>query len=87
MNYILLKEYINKLTIDKLNDIAIKKNIYLNKNELDILYKNIKENYLDFIKDPDTIINKAKDKITAENYLKLLNIYNQYKDKIRAYFP
>ena len=87
MNYILLKEYINKLNKDKLNEISFKNNIFLNNNELDILYIYIKERYLDFIKTPEAIINEMKDKITKENYIKLLNIYNQYKDKIRAYFP
>ena len=86
MNYILLKEYINKLNKDKLNEISFKNNIFLNNNELDILYIYIKERYLDFIKTPEAIINEMKDKITKENYIKLLNIYNQYKDKIRAYF-
>ena len=87
MNYILLKEYINKLTKDKIKDISIKNNFYLNNNELDILYKYIKERYLDFIKNPDIILAELKPKITKENYIKILNIYNQYKNKIRAYFP
>ena len=87
MNYILLKEYINKLTIDKLKELTVKKNIYLNDNELDVLFYYIKEKYLDFIKNPDIIINQLKDKITNDNYLKLLNIYNQYKEIIKSYFP
>ena len=39
MNYILLKEYINKLNIDKLNEIAFNNNVYLDNKELNILYK------------------------------------------------
>ena len=87
MNYILLKEYINKLSKDKIKEISIKNNINLTNNELDILYTYIKERYLDFIKEPDNIIYEVKEKITNKNYIKLLNIYNQYKDKIRVYFP
>ena len=87
MNYIFLKEYINKITKDKLKDISLKYNIFLNNNELNILYTYIKEKYLDFIKNPDTIIEEIKPQITQENYIKLLYIFNQYKDKIRAYFP
>ena len=87
MNYILLKEYINNLSKDKFIEITKKNNIYLNNKEIDILYIYIKEKYLEFIKNPNIIINEIKDKITNENYFKLLNIYNQYKDKIRSYFP
>lgn len=87
MNYILLKEYINKLTKEKINELALNNNIFLNNNELDIIFIYIKERYLEFIKNPDNIINEVKNKITNENYLKLLNIYNQYKNKIRVYFP
>ena len=87
MNYILLKDYINKLNKEKLNELMITNNFYLNNNELDIIYKYIKEKYLDFIKNPDIIISKIKEKITQENYLKLLNIYNQYKEIIKTYFP
>lgn len=87
MNYILLKEYINNLSKDKFIEITKKNNIYLNNKEIDILYIYIKEKYLEFIKNPNIIINEIKDKITNENYFKLLNIYNQYEDKIRSYFP
>ena len=87
LNYILLKEYINKLTIDKLNELATNNNIFLNNRETKILYKYIKERYLDFIKNPNEIINELKEEITPNNYNKLLNIYNIYKEKIRKYFP
>ena len=87
MNYVLLKEYINKLNKDKIKEISLKNNIFFNDKELDIICKYIKEKYLDFIKNPNIIINELKEKLSKDNYLKLLNIYNQYKDKIRAYFP
>ena len=87
LNYKLLKEYINKLKKDKIKEISLKNNIFLSDIELDIIYKYIKERYLDFIKNPNIIINELKDKLSKDNYLKLLNIYNQYKDKIRIYFP
>ena len=87
MNYILLKEYINKLNKDKIKEISLKNNIFLSDIELNIIYKYIKERYLDFIKNPNIIINELKDKLSKDNYLKLLNIYNLYKDKIKVYFP
>ena len=87
MNYILLKEYINKLNKDKIKEISLKNNIFFSDIELNIIYKYIKERYLDFIKNPNIIKNELKEKLSKDNYLKLLNIYNQYKDKIRAYFP
>ena len=80
MNYILLKEYINKLNKEKIKEISSKNNIFFNDIELNIIYTYIKERYLDFIKNPNIIINELKDKLSKDNYLKLLNIYNQYKD-------
>ena len=86
MNYILLKEYINKLNKDKIKEISLKNNIFFSDIELNIIYKYIKERYLDFIKNPNIIINDLKDKLSNDNYLKLLNIYNLYKNKIKVYF-
>lgn len=87
MNYILLKEYINKLTKNDIIYYSNKYNIFLNEDELNTIFYYIKEKYLEFIKNPNEIIYELKNKLTNINYNKLLNIYNQNKEKIRYYFP
>lgn len=87
MNYILLREYINKLSKNDIINYSNKYDIYLTETEVNILYNYIKNRYLDFIKNPDNIINELKFKLTNINFNKLLNLYNENKEKIRTYFP
>ena len=82
----IIKSYINNINIDDLNILLIKNNIYLDNNELNILYKYIKNDWYTFIyEDPNTILNDLKNKITLDNYNKLYNIYIEAKEKYRNY--
>ena len=70
------------MSINDLNNLAIKNNIYLNNNELNNAYKLIKDNYLNIIDNPSNFnIDNYKDKFTNENYLKINNLIKEYKEK------
>ncbi len=47
----LIGQYVNKLTINNINDFAIKNNIKLNEKELNALLKVAKENYQALLND------------------------------------
>ncbi len=70
------------MSINDLNNLAIKHDIYLNDNELNNAYKLIKDNYLNIIDNPDNYdINNYKNYFTNDNYIKINNLINIYKSK------
>lgn len=81
----LLKQYVNKLTINNINDFAIKNNINLNKNELKFIHNLIINNYEQIINDIEPFKNIIKQNLTDENYHKILKLYDDYKDKYKNY--
>ncbi len=82
----LIKQYIDKLTINNINDFAEKNNCFLNKNELNLLYDCIKVHYLDILKGNDSyVIETLRSNLTEENFDKVINLYNLYKSKYKNY--
>ena len=81
----LLKKYINSLTIDKLNELLIKNDIYLNNNELSILLNLIKDNFNDILINDIKYLKILKDKMDIENYNKIENLFNYYKNRYKGY--
>lgn len=82
----LIKQYIDKLTINNINDFAKKNNCFLNKKELNLLYTIIKNNYQEILKGNDKeILETLKTNISKENYTKIISIYKTYKTKYQNY--
>ena len=82
----IIKNYINNINIDDLNTLQIKNEITLTNDELETLYKYIKDDWYTFIyNDPTPILNDLKNKITVDKYNKLYNIYIIAKEKYRNY--
>lgn len=83
MNILIITKYINKLTKEDIVKFATSQNITLTSNELDIIYNHIKNDYQTFLtKDPNIILNQVKTEVREEVYNKIIELYNQYKDKI-----
>lgn len=84
--YNFIKEYINKLTINDVNDFLNKQNIYLNNDELNIIYNHVINDWYNFIYiNPIPILNNIKSNISIDNYNKIINLYNEYKNKFSIY--
>lgn len=84
--YNLLKEYINKLTINDVNNYLEKQDIYLNKEELSIIYNHVINDWYNFIYiNPIPILNNIKSTISIDNYNKIIKLYDEYKDKYSIY--
>ena len=82
----LIGQYVNKLTIDNINDFALKNNINLNEKELNILLDVAKNHYQDLLNGNDEKIKEhLKSNLTNENHEKTINLYNQYKEKYQGY--
>ena len=81
----LIKNYINKLSISDINNMAIKHNINLNDNELNYIYKQIKDNYQTLLYgNSDNIFENLKNNVSNDNYLKIKDLFNIYKNKYQS---
>lgn len=82
----LIGQYVNKLTIDNINEFALKHNITLNNEEANILLNIAKNHYRELLDGNDE---KVKEYLNAnlsnENYEKVTNLYNEYKEKYQNY--
>lgn len=78
----LLKNYVNKLSINDINDFAVKNDIVLNKNELNTIYDIIKNDYDELLYgNSDNVFNKLKSNVSSNNYDKIINLFFLYKKK------
>ena len=81
----LIKNYINKLTINDVNSLAIKNDINLSNDELNFIYNIIKNNYNDLLYGDSTyIFNELKNNIAENNYYKIKELFNTYKQKYQS---
>lgn len=81
--YNLLKNYVDKLKKEDIATYAIKKNIMLDKNELDVVYHNIKTRFKDIYNDGLKVIEENKNSLKETTYKKLKELYENAK---RNYF-
>lgn len=84
----LIAMYINNMSIDDFNDMALNQGIELNDEELDFSYNFIKDNWLDVFNNYDEFdFSKYKDKYTKDNYEKICKLiddmYNKYGHLIK----
>lgn len=83
MNYF-IKEYINNITEDDIQNLAKNEGLTLSDEELKIIYVYLK-NYWEILLNGDTdfIFNELKEKLKPETYNKLVEIYNKYKKMLK----
>lgn len=79
----LIKEYIENIDEYTINKYAKINNINLNNEEIKTIYMYIKNYWQIFYKgDPTELFNELKEQLQEENYLKIKELYQKYKEKI-----
>ena len=74
--------YINNLTIKNILDFSLKNNINLSTNELNYIYKIIKNDYEILLSDNyKDIFEKSINYIKEDNLKKIYNLYLDYRNK------
>ena len=81
--YNVLKNYVDRLKKEDIVNFAIKKNILLDKNELEVVYHNIKTRFKDIYDDGLKVIEENKNSLKETTYRKLKELYENTK---RNYF-
>ena len=81
----LIKNYVSKLSKEKLDNFAKKNDIILNENEINYLLNLIKNNIDDLLKNDKKYLSKIKNNISNTNYEKIYKLYTYYKNKYKDY--
>lgn len=83
MYEMLIKEYLKKLTLNDINNFALKYNFKLQPNEDKIIYNFIINNWKEVYKgNPNKAFLKLKGQVSSDTYNFAITLYNQFKDKI-----
>ena len=81
LNFI-IKQYIEKLTVEDIIALCKTKNIKISEIDAEIVLKIGKKHWMDFYKgDPSFVISYLKDQLDTSTYNKLLKVYLEYKNK------
>lgn len=79
MNKLFIYEYINRLTKDDIIKFGLSQGIKLLKYEVETIYSYIKNDYLRFFDDPETVLLEVRYKVRDITYNKIMELYNKYK--------
>ncbi len=83
--FILIKNYVDKMTIEDIKNFAIKNNIFLSDKELDFTFSFIKRNYEALYANPNIDLSRFKSNFSEENYNKIINLIDKLKIKYAQY--
>ena len=86
MNIYLIREYVNRLRKEDVNNYALKQNIVLDNSEIDFIYSYIKNNYRKILsRDISLSLEEVKPKLKDSNYNKLVILIYNNRDKINSF--
>ena len=82
MFYKIIENYIKNMTKENIVSFSLKNNIYLNNQEIDYIYKTIREKYNLLLSDDFKIVfDDAQNYISSNNLKKIYNLFIDYRNK------
>ena len=82
----IVDKYMQNLTKNDVNNFALKKNINLADDELDLIYNFVKKNYKEILKNPTLFdINRFESKFHGDNFTKIKKVYLEYFSKYQKF--
>lgn len=81
----IIKKYVSMITIKDISDFGIKNDIYLDNDEVSVLYDVIKNNYEVLLTDDKRVFKYLEVKIRADNLNKIKTLFYGYKEKYQNY--
>lgn len=77
----LISEYVNKMTLDDVNNFALKNGIILKDTEVKLIYDHIKNNWRTIVfGNPRGILDDLKEKLDSTSYQKIESLYVYFKN-------
>ncbi len=78
----LISEYINRMTLDDVNNFAIKNGVILKEDEVKLIYNHIKSNWRTIVfGNPRGILDDLKNKLDNTSYQKIETLYIYFKNR------
>jgi len=81
----LIKNYIDLLSIDKLNEFGIKNDIHLSNNELKYLLNLVKNNWENMLLNEDKYFKLLENNINKNDFIKIKELFLYYKNRYKGY--
>ncbi len=81
----IIKKYVSMITIKDISDFGIKNNIYLDDDELHVLYVVIKNNYESLLTNDVKVFEYLENKIKTDNLNKIKKLFYEYKKRYQNY--
>ena len=81
----LIKNYVDKLTIDNLKEFALKNDINLNQNEFEYLLNLVKNNFDDILLNENKYLKEVENNINPEAFIKVKELFLYYKNRYKGY--
>lgn len=81
----LIKNYIDKLTIDNLKEFALKNDINLTNDEFEYLLKLTKDNFEDILVNENKYLDMIQNNINQNEFIKIKELFLYYKKKYQGY--
>lgn len=75
----IIKNYVDKLTKEDIINYSKKEDIFLNDNEINVIYYEIKNKWKQLYNGNTRVITDLENKINNKAYNKLIDLYNTYK--------
>lgn len=75
----IIKNYVDKLTKEDIINYSKKEDIFLNDNEINVIYDEIKNKWKQIYNGNTRVITDLENKINNKAYNKLIDLYNTYK--------
>ena len=78
----LISEYVNRMTLEDVNNFALKNGINLKDNEIKLIYDHIKSNWHTIVfGNPRGILDDLKEKLDSTSYQKVESLYIYFKNR------
>lgn len=81
----LLKNYIEKLTLDRVKEFAYRNDIKLDDEEFQFILDLVQHNFEDILDNEDKYLSMIEEKINPEEFTKVKSLYLKYKKKYKGY--
>ena len=78
----LISEYVNRMTLEDVNNFALKNGIILKDKEVKVIYDHIKNNWRTIVfGNPRGILDDLKEKLDSTSYQKVESLYIYFKNR------
>jgi len=82
MNRLIIYQYINRLRKEDIVRYCNSHGIFVDNNDLDVVYDYVKNDYKRFFNDPMNVLNEVKYKVSDYTYNEIMKMYDKYKSFI-----